>query len=317
MTEFAGALEAAGDALRAAAGSIGADISFDVRAALTRDAPVPLAPPCLWSANRHCRLVRAADGWLAVNLARPDDRDTVPAWLESPLDADPWDSVVSRAKRQSVAQLLEGAIRLQLPVAAVGEAAARRPAPLTGAVSRRTPPLVADLSALWAGPSCAALLAGCGLDVVKVECPGRPDPTGADIRLNGAKRRMTVDLDSPELFELLASADVLVTSARPLALARLGLTPATLFAANPGLIWVAITAHGWSGDAALRVGFGDDCAAAGGLLTFVGDEPRFLGDALGDPLTGLVAATAALSTLARGGAGLLDAPLSGIAASFA
>jgi len=34
------------------------------------------------SAGRAARLVRSADGWLAVNLARLDDVDLLPAWLE-------------------------------------------------------------------------------------------------------------------------------------------------------------------------------------------------------------------------------------------
>src|SRR5260221_10294579 len=33
------------------------------------------------SANGTCRILRAADGWLAVNLARPDDLRSVPAAL--------------------------------------------------------------------------------------------------------------------------------------------------------------------------------------------------------------------------------------------
>src|SRR3546814_9227938 len=97
---------------------------------------------------------------------------------------------------------------------------------------------------------------------------------------------------------MVAEARVLITSGRPHALARLGLDEARVFNANPALLWIAITAHGWSGEAALRVGFGDDCAAAGGLVSWDEDDPRFIGDALADPLTGLFAATLALEALA-------------------
>ena len=34
------------------------------------------------SAGGSCRLLPAADGWLAINLARPSDWDLVPAWLD-------------------------------------------------------------------------------------------------------------------------------------------------------------------------------------------------------------------------------------------
>ncbi|MFJ9561167.1 hypothetical protein ACIRQQ_14160 [Streptomyces fuscichromogenes] len=50
-----------------------------------------------------------------------------------------------------------------------------------------------------------------------------------------------------------------------------------------------------------RVGFGDDVAAAGGLLAFDGDRaPVFYGDAITDPLAGLVAAALAMSEPASG-----------------
>ncbi len=45
---------------------------------LGRDAPGGLALPDHRSANRHCRLLAARDGWVALNLARPEDRELVP-----------------------------------------------------------------------------------------------------------------------------------------------------------------------------------------------------------------------------------------------
>ena len=95
---------------------------------------------------------------------------------------------------------------------------------------------------------------------------------------------------------------MVITSARPRAFEQLGLTPEALFARNPRLTWVAITGYGWWGDGADRVAFGDDAAAAGGLVRRTArGEPRFLGDALADPLTGLAAAAGALGTVGRGG----------------
>ena len=98
---------------------------------------------------------------------------------------------------------------------------------------------------------------------------------------------------------------------------RLGLDEERLFSLNPGLLWIAITAHGWRGEGAMRIGFGDDCAAAGGLVRREGAAPLFLGDALADPLTGLTAATWALEAIAAGRSGLLDVALAQTAASFA
>ena len=49
---------------------------------LERDAPGGLRPPGLVSANGHCHLLRCGDGWAAINLAREDDRDVLPALVE-------------------------------------------------------------------------------------------------------------------------------------------------------------------------------------------------------------------------------------------
>jgi crotonobetainyl-CoA:carnitine CoA-transferase CaiB-like acyl-CoA transferase len=98
----------------------------------------------------------------------------------------------------------------------------------------------------------------------------------------------------------------------------LGLAPAEMFAANPSLVWVAITGYGWTGAAGMRVGFGDDTAAAGGLVRWTQKgEPRFAGDALSDPVTGLAAALGALQALAGGGGVLVDAAMASAAAAAA
>jgi CoA-transferase family III len=276
---------------------------------LERDAPGGLAEPGLVSANRHCHLLAARDGWVALNLAREEDSEMVPALTGETGD-------LARAVAETTAMdFRERAIELQLPVAIAGEA---RPAQLIQPGAAAVPRRVIDLSALWAGPLCAGLLARAGAEVVRIESLGRPDPTPQasprlDAFLNGGKARLPLDLRSDEgharLLAEIEQADVLVTSARPAALARLGLAPGRF----PHLTWIAITAHGFSGPGAARVGFGDDCAAAGGLLRWVGGEPRFLGDALADPLTGLEAALVVLA----GQRGLVDMAMARVAAAYA
>lgn len=92
--------------------------------------------------------------------------------------------------------------------------------------------------------------------------------------------RLALDLtaasDRARLHGLVADADIVVTSGRAAALARLGLTPETLAHCT----WVAISGHGFTGAKAMRVGFGDDCAIAGGLMSWSDGEPAFFGDAL-------------------------------------
>jgi hypothetical protein len=294
---------------------------------------LPLQRPGLSSPNRACRLFRAADGWMALNLARDEDRDLVPAWLGCEFGRDPWEVVARHAADHSCADLQANAALLGLPAAIVGEVIRDTPTAslqklgASGATQREGPLKVVDLSALWAGPMCGAILAAMGARVTKVESIRRPDPTRTSTpeffrRLNGAKSELSLDLTATggqaKLSELVSSADVLITSARPRAFASLGLGIQAVFAANPSLVWVAVTGYGWTGDAAQRVAFGDDAAAAGGLVRWTrGGEPRFLGDALADPVTGLAAAEGALRGLAEGGGVLIDVSLAGSAAGAA
>ncbi|RAK64868.1 CoA transferase [Phenylobacterium kunshanense] len=298
---------------------------------LDREGELPLAAPGgLVSPNGACRLFRAADGWMALNLARVEDRDLVPAWLGCDLDDDPWALVTIHAGGRRSADLVAGATLLGLPAAAVGEVSAETPRAPTlrlGRGGRRAGALqVVDLSALWAGPMCGAILAAMGASVLKVESVRRPDPTALSTpafahRLNGTKQALALDFAAADgrarLAEVVAGADVLITGARPRALAALGLEPAPLFAANPGLVWVAITGYGWTGEAGDRVAFGDDAAAAGGLVRWTADGPRFLGDALADPVTGLAAALGAMRGLEQGGGVFVDAALARVAAGAA
>ena len=317
MTALLDAVAVAGERLVAASGG---RIAFDPQRALSRHDDLTLAEPGEWSPNRHCRMVKCRDGWMAVSLARTEDRDLVPAWTGTDFQDDPWKAIVAVAAERDVGAMVDAAADLHMPVARIGEAEPLAPTELQGCGA--SDGIVVDLSALWAGPYCGGLLAEAGHAVVKVESDGRPDPTRLhtpklDGRLNGDKRRVCADIDSAELLAMIGEARVLITSARPHALARLGLDEEHLLQINPDLLWIAITAHGWRGKAAMRVGFGDDCAAAGKLVGWNEGQPRFTGDALADPLTGMIAATFALEALAEGKCGLLDVSLARTAASFA
>lgn len=291
-----------------------------------------LHPPGLESPNRACRLFRAADGWMVLNLAREEDRDLIPAWFSCDFGDEPWALIAAHARHHSRAALIERAIMLGLPTGGVGEVVRETPqAPLlqmgAGAAKARSRLKVVDLSALWAGPMCGAILAAMGASVTKVESVRRPDPTRDTTpeffaRLNGRKSDLRLDLSTPKdqerLRGLVQSADVFITSARPRAFAGLGINPATMFADNPRLVWVAVTGYGWSGAAGARVAFGDDAAAAGGIVRWTANgEPNFLGDALADPVTGLAAAEGALRALDHGGGYLVDVSLAGSAAGAA
>jgi hypothetical protein len=198
------------------------------------------------------------------------------------------------------------------PAAAVDLGAAR---------AARTPstPLVIDLSPLWAGPLCAQLLGLVGCRVVKVESARRPDaarggaPAFFDL-LHADHESVALDLGSPEghrfLRDLVLRADVVIEESRPRALAQMGISLDEMLSIRPHLTWVSITGYGRTGPWSNRVAFGDDAAAAAGVVVDDGaGVPVFCADAIADPITGVFASIGALASLLDGGGHLIDVAL--------
>ena len=271
------------------------------------------------STGGACRLLRAADGWVAVSLARADDLAAVAAIVECADSCDdPWGALADHAASRASSAVVARVQLLDVPASVLGEPTCD---PITvttlGEPAAAPPPrpVVVDLSALWAGPLCARLLGMNGAEVVAVESATRPDPSRDSMpqfhaHLRARHERACIDFTSgagrDQLLALLRRADVVIEAARPRALRRLDIDAEALVAERPGLTWLSITAHGRTGSDADRVGFGDDAAVAGGLVAWdERDEPVFCGDAIADPLTGLYAAGAALSSLAAGGGHLV------------
>ncbi len=270
------------------------------------------------SVGGACRMVAAADGVLAVSLARTSDTEAVPAWLElDGSDDDIWAAVAAGVRKRPVAELVERAEWLGL---AVGEVV-RPPPPeepcrfadagLVGPDRKQ----VLDVSSLWAGPLCASLLGGFGFEVLKVEAPGRPDGAryGSPAfyeRLNQGKKETVIDLGSEDgrrrFQDLCRESAVVVDGLRPRVWANWGIHPQEV-AESAGLVWVSISGHGDN-----RAGFGDDAAVSGGLWLQdpAGGLPWFVGDAAADPIAGLVACRAAAQALAAGRAGLAEVAMS-------
>ncbi len=285
------------------------------------------------SCGGSCRLFAVRDGWMAVSLPRAEDMEAVPAWLQ--LDEAPrsvpatWSAVEASLNAGDPDDLAQRAALLGLPVGRLGEA---RPTDVAAETLGSAPAraaagmVVVDLSALWAGPLCGDLLARAGATVVKVESRNRPDgarrgpPAFFDL-LNWRKRSVALDLPHPEgrrlLHALVQRADIVIEASRPRALAQLGISARHLVERGGPQVWISITGYGRSGDAAHRVGFGDDAAVAGGLVAWAGSTPMFCADAVADPLTGLTAASACLEALSRGGRWLLDVSMAGVSAGLA
>jgi crotonobetainyl-CoA:carnitine CoA-transferase CaiB-like acyl-CoA transferase len=300
------------------------------------------------------RLLRSQDGWVALALARPEDLELVPALLEGVEPEDPWGAVRRQVRQQTGERFVQRTRLLGLPASVLpprpgpdGDSACGSVAWATDrhaetgggrvlpVVVRRVEgaaePLdvrttrVADLGSLWAGPLCGALLGAVGAEVVKVESTRRPDgaragPAAFFDLLNGGKSGLALDLRSSEgvgaLAEVLRAVDVVIEASRPRALEQLGIDREVLVAAGGPRVWVSITGHGREGPARDRVAFGDDAAAAGGLVVWDGAGPCFCADAVADPLAGMVAAASARDALARGGRWLIDVAMADVAAWF-
>ena len=278
------------------------------------------------SCNGSCRLLESRDAWIAVNLARDRDRESVPALLRCEVAGEPWDVLTRAVRSLASSELVADGRLLGIPIARVGTPLSATSSPRAPCSVRQiaptqarlrdwtqSPPVVLDLSALWAGPLCGHILASCGARVIKIESSRRRDSIHTSFfeRLNAGKHRVVLDFeaDREQLEELIRRADVVISSARPRAFVQLGLEPERLLSEIPGLTWVAITAYGWDGPDSHAVGFGDDVAAAAGLVSWSAAGPAFVGDAIADPLTGIVAATTAIEAVCAGGGALLDSSL--------
>ncbi|MFY4720487.1 CaiB/BaiF CoA transferase family protein [Streptomyces sp. LaBMicrA B280] len=175
---------------------------------------------------------------------------------------------------------------------------------------------VLDLATLFAGPMAATLLGDFGAEVIKVEHPGRPDPSRGHGPAKGGvglwwkvlgrnKRAITLDLSRPggraTLLRLAATADVVIENFRPGTLERWDLGWAELSAANPRLVLARVTAFGQFGPYAHRPGFGTLAEAMSGFAALTGepDAPPVLPPfGLADSVAGLTTAYAVLTALA-------------------
>lgn len=285
------------------------------------------------SAGGGCRLFDTCDDPVALNLSRPDDRALLPALFTSQtLDADSEASIAAHMARARSCDLVARGREMGLAIAGVcepeGDAspAVERRSPTLGSAPATRRLRVVDLSSLWAGPLAGHLLWLSGVEVIKVESAHRPDgmrrgcPAFFD-RLNQGKRSVVLNIrdsrDRAALVALLAGSDIVIESARPRALMQLGIDADRLVRERPGLVWVSITGHGVRNDAGHWVGFGDDCGVAGGLtraLRRLTGQTAFVGDAIADPLTGMMAASTACEAARAGHGGRYFLSMSSIAA---
>ncbi len=185
---------------------------------------------------------------------------------------------------------------------------------------------VLDFTALLPGPFATMALADLGAAVVRVESPTRPDmvrflpPFDGDgsawhAVLNRNKRSVALDLKKPGAAEvvrrLVASGgyDIVIEQFRPGVMDRLGVGYEALRAANPALIYCALTGYGQTGPLRDRAGHDINYLALSGALSYSGraSGPPPLGIQVADvgggalgALVGLLVAVVQRATTGQG-----------------
>jgi crotonobetainyl-CoA:carnitine CoA-transferase CaiB-like acyl-CoA transferase len=181
---------------------------------------------------------------------------------------------------------------------------------------------VLDLTAWWAGPVSAGMIAALGADVIHVESTRRPDGmrmAGAVLGTDGAwweraghflcantnKRDVTLDLSSSEgldlLRRLIRQSDVVIENFTPRVMSNFGLEWPAIRELNPACILVRMPAFGLSGPWRDNTGFAQTMEQVTGLAWLTGhtwDQPR-IQRGPSDPNAGMHAAFAMIVGLAE------------------
>jgi len=196
--------------------------------------------------------------------------------------------------------------------------------PKPPATGERTLPLhgvkVLDLTAWWAGPSAAAMLAALGADVIHVESVTRPDgmrftsgvSTDRDnwwdysalfLTSNTNKRDLTLDLARPEgrqlALRMIEQCDVVIENFTPRVIEQFDLGWDVVHARNPRAVMVRMPAFGLDGPWRDRPGFAQTMEQVTGLAWLTGhvdDQPRIQRGPC-DPNGGMHAVVGALVAL--------------------
>lgn len=162
------------------------------------------------------------------------------------------------------------------------------------------------------GPAAGMLLADLGAEVIKIEQPGSGDPFRAFRgglysphfqTYNRNKKSITLNTknaeDAAAFDELVRGADVYLQNFRPGAADRLGAGWERLHGLNPRLVYCAISGFGQDGPAAGRPAYDTVAQAASAYLRLLINpaNPRVVGPALADAMTGFYAAYGILGAL--------------------
>ena len=165
---------------------------------------------------------------------------------------------------------------------------------------------VVDLTRILAGPFATMMLGDMGAEVLKIERPGSGDdargwgPPFVDgvstyfLSVNRNKRSMTLDLKSAVgkdvLWELIESADVVVSNFRVGVMDSLGFSFDQVAERAPRCVYGLINGYGRTGERAKRPSFDVVVQAESGLMDLTGfadGKPTKVGVSIADEIAGL------------------------------
>ncbi|MBI3372523.1 MAG: CoA transferase [Betaproteobacteria bacterium] len=187
--------------------------------------------------------------------------------------------------------------------------------------------VVLDLTRFFSGPQRTLFLAGMGAEVIKIDDPGSGDPTAfappfdgpqgisferrserdmglAYLKRARGKKSITLDLKSERgraiFLAMVAKADVVVENFSAGVASRLGIDYPALRAANPAIIYCALTGYGLTGPSREDKAYDLMVQAAVGLMSMTGqpgEVPVKTASALSDAIAGVFAANGVVAAL--------------------
>jgi crotonobetainyl-CoA:carnitine CoA-transferase CaiB-like acyl-CoA transferase len=171
---------------------------------------------------------------------------------------------------------------------------------------------VLELGTFITGPAAGMYLADMGADVIKIERPETGDPFRAFKgglysphfqTYNRNKRSITLDTRKPAdlrtFDQIVLGADVFIQNFRPGVAEELNIGAERLQKLNPALVYCAISGFGADGPDAGRPAYDTVAQAASGWLRLLinPENPRVVGPAIADAVTGFYAAFGILGAL--------------------
>lgn len=171
---------------------------------------------------------------------------------------------------------------------------------------------VLEMGTFITGPAVGMLLADMGANVIKIERPETGDPfrnfkgglySPHFQTYNRNKRSITLNTkdedDLAEFDRLVSEADVFIQNFRPGVADRLNVGAERLTKLNPKLVYCSISGFGQSGPDRTRPAFDTVAQASSGFLRLLinPENPRVVGPAIADAITGFYGALGTLGAL--------------------